>query len=109
MKNLKARSFIIVLTFLWVNLLLSTSAQPQTKTQQQPRYGGTLRLAEERDGTSIGYPPKQTSIMSQRQVAPAIETLFRIDKTGKPIPWLATGLHKRCSSQDNHSYSKEGC
>jgi ABC-type transport system substrate-binding protein len=64
---------------------------PTAKPTQKPRYGGTLKLSDERDGPFFGYPPKQTSIMSQRQVAPAIETLFRLDKTGKLIPWLATG------------------
>jgi len=56
-----------------------------------PRYGGTLRLSDIYDGVSIGYPPKMTKTYHFRQAAPAVETLFRIDNTGKPVPWLATG------------------
>ena len=59
-----------------------------TKTPT-PVYGGTLRVAEQYDGTSIGYPPKMLRVNSSRQAAPAIETLFRVDTTGNTVPWLA--------------------
>ena len=57
-----------------------------------PRYGGTLRVAELGDASSLGYPPKVSSIRISRQAGPAIETLLRFDKTGKPTPWLATAF-----------------
>jgi peptide/nickel transport system substrate-binding protein len=58
--------------------------------EPKPRYGGTLKISDAYDGTSIGYPPKLVRVYSSRQAAPAIETLFRTDKTGKPVPWLIT-------------------
>ncbi len=56
----------------------------------QPKYGGTLRIADMTDGTMIGYPPKLLRVYANRQVAPAIETLFRTDNSGKPVPWLVS-------------------
>ncbi len=53
-----------------------------------PVYGGTLRVADQYDGVSIGYPPKMLRVNSSRQAAPVIETLFRIDQTGNAVPWL---------------------
>ncbi len=55
-----------------------------------PRYGGTMRIADMTDGTMIGYPPKLLRVYANRQVAPAVETLFRTDQSAKPVPWLAT-------------------
>jgi len=62
---------------------------PEPAKQSKPRYGGTLRLSEMYDGTSIGFPAKMLPNVSQRQVAPAVESLFRTDPTGKSTPWLA--------------------
>jgi peptide/nickel transport system substrate-binding protein len=58
-----------------------------------PRYGGILRLTDAMDGISIGYPPKIVGRVGWtcRHVSPAVETLFRSDKAGIPVPWLATG------------------
>ena len=64
----------------------ATEAQ---QTQPKPQYGGILRLSDMTDGANIGLPSKYSPVYAQRQIAPAIETLFRTDKTGKPIPWLA--------------------
>jgi len=65
-------------------------AQPKVQqVQPKPQYGGILRVSDLTDGTNIGLPSKYSALYAQRQVAPAIETLFRTDKTGKPIPWLA--------------------
>ena len=58
----------------------------------KPQYGGILRIAENQDGASIGYPPKLFPVVSMRQAAPALEPLFRNDAAGKPMPWLATGF-----------------
>ena len=66
--------------------------KPAPTQPSAPRYGGTLRISDLYDGVSIGYPPKLVRVYSNRQAAPCIETLFRSDKTGKPVPWLATGF-----------------
>ena len=58
----------------------------------EPQYGGILRIAEWGEGARIGWPPTMYPVVSNRQAAPAVETLLRIDKTGKPGPWLATGV-----------------
>ena len=91
MKNLKTGSFIVVVALLLAISLLSVYTNPLFAAELKPRYGGTLRLADVSDGGSIGYPPKMSVGYAQRQAAPAIESLFRTDKTGMPIPWLALG------------------
>jgi peptide/nickel transport system substrate-binding protein len=58
----------------------------------KPRYGGTLRISDRVDEPLIGYPPKMSKPVALRQAAPAIETLLRNDKTGRLVPWLATGF-----------------
>ncbi len=80
-----------LLTFL-VALDSAEGASPPAN-QSKPRYGGTLRLSQQQDGTRVGYPPKMgPTPYSLKMVAPVIETLLRVDKTGKVIPWLATGF-----------------
>ncbi len=54
------------------------------------QYGGILRVTDTRDGQSLGYPPGMTLANSYRQASPALEPLFRFDKTGNLTPWLAT-------------------
>ena len=100
MKDLKKRILFMVMTSLLVISFLITDAVLVFAVQLQPRYGGTLRLSEQGDGVSIGYPPKLNMVFGVRQVAPAIEPLFRTDKTGKPIPWLATGCEENASDKN---------
>ncbi|HEX2966670.1 MAG TPA: ABC transporter substrate-binding protein [Syntrophorhabdaceae bacterium] len=69
-------------------VLLGVCVEPLHAAEPKPSYGGILRISDAYDGTSIGYPPKLVRVYSSRQAAPAVETLFRTDKTGKPIPWL---------------------
>jgi len=96
---MKKKTVLSNLIYLGVALCLLISmpilswAQPKpTPTQPAaPKYGGTMRLSDVSDGASIGYPPKLLTVGGMRQAAPSIETLFRVDKTGKPAPWLATG------------------
>ncbi len=90
------KAFVGLLTFLfisvWANSLQAAQSKAQPKpqqTQSKPQYGGILRLSDMTDGANIGLPSRYSPVYAQRQVAPAIETLFRTDKTGKPIPWLA--------------------
>jgi peptide/nickel transport system substrate-binding protein len=82
---LRAVVFFLLTCLLFVGLAESAT---QPAKISKPRHGGTLRLAEYTDGTSIGFPAKMLPNVSQRQVAPAVEPLFRTDKTGKPVPWL---------------------
>jgi peptide/nickel transport system substrate-binding protein len=94
----KYLSMILTLTSFLLFSALASNTQAAQSTQQAPAkvmnkltpvYGGTLRIAEQYDGTSIGYPPKLLRVNSSRQAAPAIETLFRIDDMGNTVPWLA--------------------
>ena len=87
MKNFKKLAVLLCIASLLIFCAESLSA-----AEPKPRYGGTLRLSDAYDGISIGYPPKLIRANSNRQAAPAVETLFRTDKTGKPAPWLATGF-----------------
>ncbi len=68
------------------------AAEPKKDSKQlTPKYGGTMRIYNQTsDGVSIGYPAKLIR-NSNRFAAPAVETLFRSDKSGKPAPWLAAG------------------
>lgn len=105
MKGLKRGSFLAV-TSLFIALFALVicaqqiwAAEPKkvpsksapTAKEPAPRSGGTLRIADMTDGAMIGYPPKLLRVYAARQVAPAIETLFRTDQEGKPVPWLVTG------------------
>jgi peptide/nickel transport system substrate-binding protein len=90
------KTFIVLLALLlitaWTSLLSALEPKTQPKAQQaqaKPQYGGILRLSDMTDGANIGLPSKYSPVYAQRQIAPAIETLFRTDKTGKPVPWLA--------------------
>lgn len=93
--------FVILITFSTLLLGCSNSSKSSSNELEKssdeektgdPKYGGTLRVAVLVDGNYIGLPTKQVpAVHTQRQVAPAIETLFRSDKEGNPIPWLAEG------------------
>lgn len=90
MKNLKAQT-VVVAALLLVFSFGSASVNPLFAAELKPRYGGILRVTDMQDGVSIGYPPKLVRVYGNRQVAPAIETLFRTDNTGRPVPFLAEG------------------
>jgi peptide/nickel transport system substrate-binding protein len=68
-----------------------TAAPAAPPTPAGPQAGGILRIADLSEGAAIGYIPKQTPSWSWKQVAPAVEKLFRTDKTGNIAPWLAAG------------------
>ena len=68
---------------------IPSSAKTATAKDSTPVYGGILRVADQYDGVSIGYPPKMIRMDSSRQAVPALEALFRTDKTGNAVPWLA--------------------
>ena len=97
MENLKCRQ----LSWCWflVILILSACVSPLFGADLKPRYGGILRVAEQVDGISLGYPPKLARVAGMRQVAPVIETLFRTDSTGKPLLWLATEARENVAAK----------
>ncbi len=53
-----------------------------------PVYGGTLKIAMASDVFSLGFPETMQGAQDQTQARPALESLFRIDPTGKSVPWL---------------------
>jgi peptide/nickel transport system substrate-binding protein len=88
-----AKRFTIIVGMFFVFALVFVCLSDWSNSAEvKPRYGGTIRIAEQIDGASIGYPPKSVRVAGLRQVAPVIETLLRIDKAGNISPWLATGV-----------------
>ena len=57
----------------------------------RPRQGGILKIADHRSSMFLGYPQKMVQGYYKRQATPVIENLFRLDKSGQAVPWLATG------------------
>lgn len=55
-----------------------------------PTMGGTLRIGILADAATMGDPSGMMLVSSTTQAAPAVETLFRTDKAGVPVPYLAT-------------------
>jgi peptide/nickel transport system substrate-binding protein len=95
----RRRTIVRSMVLLTVVLLTGVLVAPLSAAEQKPRYGGTMRMSDVLDGTSIGYPPKIVRLFANRQVAPAIETLLRTDKTGKPVPWLATAFKENAAAK----------
>lgn len=74
---------LLLVVSIWSNDLVAADAKPQ--------YGGVLRITEQNDGISIGYPAKMARIVfGIRQASPAVEALFRSDPQGKPVPYLVS-------------------
>jgi peptide/nickel transport system substrate-binding protein len=95
--------FVLTFVFLGAWAIESFAADPA------PRYGGTLRVAEQTEGVSIGYPAKMGRIVfGIRQASPAIETLFRLDKTGKPVPYLAASVKENAKAGNITLVLKKG-
>ena len=92
MKGFERKSMIVsVVSIITVLIVLGISAESFAAAQSEktPKYGGTLRIAEVSDGASIGYPARLLTTGGMRHVGPAVETLFRVGKDGKVVPWLA--------------------
>ncbi len=98
-RDVKGSLVILGAYLLTVLLLTGASVTPLSAAEPKPRYGGMMRMSDVLDGTSIGYPPKIVRLFANRQVAPAIETLLRTDKTGKPVPWLATAVKENAAAK----------
>ncbi len=97
MKHGRTRSIILFTAFICMISLpllggpsLYGAEAKKAASQAKLQYGGILKIAENQDGASIGYPPRLFPVVSMRQAAPALEPLFRNDAAGKPMPWLAT-------------------
>jgi peptide/nickel transport system substrate-binding protein len=100
MKRTWKGNLIVWTVFLLTALLLiGVSVAPLSAAEPKPRYGGTMRMSDYIDGTFIGYPPKIVRSFANRQAAPAIETLLRMDKAGKTIPWLATATKENATAK----------
>jgi peptide/nickel transport system substrate-binding protein len=106
MKSHESKSFILLAALICSVSLLLSGAHPlyaaeakKTTPQLKPQYGGILKIAENQDGASIGYPPKLFPVVSMRQTCPVLEPLFRIDGTGRPKPWLATGFKENIAEK----------
>jgi peptide/nickel transport system substrate-binding protein len=85
----KSICFSIILCVLVFITIFGSAYAASPAQPSKPRYGGILRIADAFEGASIGYPPKLLRIQGFREALPALETLIRMDKSGKPIPWLA--------------------
>lgn len=70
----------------------SVSVQTPTVKSTSPIYGGVLKLANIREGQSIGYPPKMVRADSLRHAEPAVESLFVLDDQGNIVPFLAADI-----------------
>lgn len=92
MKNPNMGTVVVAVMLLLVVSLVVVGVTPLFAAQPTPRYGGTLKISDMQDGVSIGYPPKLVRVYANRQVAPAVETLFRTDSAGKAVPFLAEGV-----------------
>ncbi len=97
--KMSVRRIIIVSLLTQVILVAGIWPRHASAGEGRPAYGGTLRLSDQTDGVSIGYPPKLVRIYGNKQVAPAVETLLRTDTTGKPIPWLASGVKEKAADR----------
>jgi ABC-type transport system substrate-binding protein len=68
-------------------------AEYSSAAESKPQYGGTLKVLEQTEGISIGYPAKMGRLtFGIRQASPAVETLFRPDKNGKLFPHLVSNV-----------------
>ncbi len=91
---MKGQGFLVGSIGVFVFVLACTVLTRCPTFAAQPVNGGVLRIATYTDGTAIGYPPESTHgpSFAMSQAFPAVETLFRLDKAGLPVPWLATGV-----------------
>jgi len=58
---------------------------------EKPQYGGILKVISSNMVVNLGYPAAGYTPGDYFLADPAVETLFRLDKQGGAVPWLATG------------------
>jgi peptide/nickel transport system substrate-binding protein len=66
----------------------STALKTSTP-KMTPKYGGTL-VVRQNMPIGLGYPAKLTAFADLDAAPICTDSLIRFDKSGKPIPWLAT-------------------
>ena len=86
------RLFVTMAAILVLSLTIGVQGIVRAaESAKQPRQGGILRIADHRPTMFLGYPQKMVQGYYKRQASPVIESLFRLDKGGQAVPWLATG------------------
>jgi peptide/nickel transport system substrate-binding protein len=88
------KEVILALTICAVILLVALNGGIISKARgaesEKPQYGGTLKIIGSNMAVNLGYPAAGYSPSDYFYADPAIETLFRLDKQGGAVPWLAT-------------------
>ena len=81
MFRVKNDNLVAIVILLSVSMVIGCWAAGSYAAEPKPTYGGILRISEQLDGGNIGRPSKMRgAVFAQRHVAPALETLFRVDK-----------------------------
>jgi hypothetical protein len=63
----RKRRFIAAVIFVWVFVVIGGWTVESFSAEPKANYGGTLRIVEQTDGDSIGYPAKLVRIFGYRQ------------------------------------------
>jgi peptide/nickel transport system substrate-binding protein len=92
---------VIVLSCVPAQQISPTSSLTPTQPtiQSGPQYGGILRVSNFAEGSRIGYPMGSITLFTQHEVSPALETLLRVDKEGKLLPWLASAYKEDAAAK----------
>ena len=96
-RTMRLLALVAAVMFVITSTAPSNGAEPQksvargelTKT---PRYGGTLKIVSFSEGRDIGFPPRVVISDGYRVAGAAVETLLRMDRSAKLVPWLATSF-----------------
>ncbi|MFC1820222.1 ABC transporter substrate-binding protein, partial [Thermodesulfobacteriota bacterium] len=72
-------------------MAFGSDQQAKKSKPSEIKHGGILRISAREDPLTLGFPPTQKYQPSAVYVDSCLETLARFDKTGAPVPWLATG------------------
>jgi peptide/nickel transport system substrate-binding protein len=93
-------NLVVIVILLSVLMVIGCWAAGSYAAEPKPTYGGVLRISEQLDGGNIGRPSKMRgAVFAQRHVAPALETLFRVDKAGKTMPYLVASAKENAKAQ----------
>jgi peptide/nickel transport system substrate-binding protein len=88
----KETPMVVMLVLLLILTSFVTGEHMAYAAGPAPQYGGTLRITDQDEGPSMGYPGKMTKSYAVRMANPVVESLFRTDKTGKAVPHLASAV-----------------
>jgi peptide/nickel transport system substrate-binding protein len=70
---------------------ITTSVSTTGSQTASPKYGGTLRLIDNRSISNLGSPGEIDAPSDYYFARPSVENLVGMDNTGLPVPQLATG------------------